>query len=203
MVNKDIEYRPIKGIDGYFVSNNGDVFSNKKWRNENDFRQLKAQVKKHGYKIISLYLRGIGLHTFLLHRLVAEAFIPNPENKPEVDHINGDRTDNRVENLRWCTREENLNNPTTLKRYSEAHKGEKNYYYGKHMSDEVKSKISKANDHKKRPILQIDAKTNEVVNTYSSRAELIRMTGFNKGDIYRCCNGKQKTCHGFIFAYAS
>jgi len=56
----------------------------------------------------------------LLHRIIAELFIPNPENKPHVDHINTIKTDNRVENLRWVTQKENCNNKLTLKHMSEA-----------------------------------------------------------------------------------
>ena len=59
-----------------------------------------------------------GIGSFYLHRAVAELFVPNPENKPEVDHINADTFDNRAENLRWVTHKENQNNPNSRKKIS-------------------------------------------------------------------------------------
>lgn len=83
-----------------------------------------GNIKKNGIPYECRLNRGykvFGPH-WSVHKAVAMLFIPNPENKPEVDHINGDRLDNRSCNLRWCTHKQNCNNPITRKRVSEAAK---------------------------------------------------------------------------------
>lgn len=107
------EYDCQRGHQVYQISTEGRV------RNLTTGTILRQANVHGGYKYVSF---GTALSTKQVHRLVAQAFIPNPENKPEVDHINGDRGDNRVENLRWVTHKENQNNPHLRKRVSDAWK---------------------------------------------------------------------------------
>ena len=97
-----------------------------------------GRVRLNG-KIVEPYIHNRYLYngSFYIHRAVAELFIPNPENKPYVDHINTDRMDNRAENLRWVTTKENCNNPLTKQHRRDAMKVALN-------REEVKHKISLA-----------------------------------------------------------
>lgn len=86
----------------YSISNTGKV------RNNKTTRILKPIKDKDGYSLVGL-VTTLGNKQFKIHRLVAQAFIPNPDNKPQVNHINGDKSDNRVINLEWNTCKENIN----------------------------------------------------------------------------------------------
>lgn len=137
-------------------------------------------------------------------------FIPNPENKPEIDHINTIRDDNRVENLRWVTHKENSNNPITLKRSSESmngkYKGENNPFYGKHHTEETKKKLSEirktnfsgenapwygkygADNHSSKPVYCI-----ELDKSWNSIKECAKELNLHSTAISAVCRGKYKT----------
>ena len=104
-----------------------------------------GRVKCNG-EIVEPYMNGKYLQagSFKIHRAVAELFIPNPENKPYIDHLNANNLDNRAENLRWVTAKENCNNPLFIIAMRNANIGEKNPMHGKHLSEETKEKIRAA-----------------------------------------------------------
>ena len=105
----------VEGYEGlYWITTTGRVISADRYDRFN--RKVGGEVKMHlagsGYPFVSLYKNGKGKQRYI-HRLVAEAFIPNPDNKPCVDHIDNCKTNNVVTNLRWVTYKENANNEIT------------------------------------------------------------------------------------------
>lgn len=95
------QWKPIKGYEGlYDVSDEGDVYSH--------FYKvcLKLKLNNNGYYTVRLSLSGKEKN-IPLHRLIALHFIPNPENKPQINHIDGNKLNNKLENLEWCTNQEN------------------------------------------------------------------------------------------------
>ena len=172
-------WKPIKDFEGYYeVSNIGRVKS-LNYRGTGKEKILKNIEDYKGYLEVGLTKNG-KRKQFKVHRLVAEAFIPNPENKPCIDHINTVKNDNRVENLRWVTYKENMNNEISKKKISESLKGENNPNYGKTGKKHPRSKS----------IVQIDQTTNEIVKVWGSTREAERIGGFCHNAISKCCKNK-------------
>lgn len=159
--------KDIINFENYKISDDGRVWSkkNNKW--------LKP-IDVNGYKKASLYKNGKEYQR-LVHRLVAEAFIPNPNNYEEINHINEDKSDNRVENLEWCTSSYNIN-------------------YGTRIERQVNSISKKVFQY------SID---NVLLNTYKSCTEAERENpSFNHRGISYACIGKLKTYKGFKWSHS-
>ena len=144
-------WKPVKGYEGlYEISDLGNLRSLDRYvMCDNEYRLFKGKPKKphltpKGYLTIFLFKNGQGKHYFM-HRLVAEAFIPNPNDLPFIDHINTVKDDNRVENLRWCTQKENCNNPISRQKLKESKR--------QSMTPEIieKAKATRAANIAKRP----------------------------------------------------
>lgn len=111
-------FKPVKLYEGCFlVSTEGEIFSLR------TNKILRCGISKNGYAVLSSRLDGRNGKAICLkiHRLVAEAFIPNPENKPYVNHIDGNKTNNFVENLEWVTAKENVQHGIKLGLFDASH----------------------------------------------------------------------------------
>lgn len=163
--------RELTDFKGYIINDSGDnektLFSKRfnKW--------VKPIMKSTGYYEFHLYQKCKRTHK-TIHRLIAETFIPNPENLPCVDHINGDKTDNRVENLRWCTSKDNNNYDVYISR--------------KQNHPNLSKKVYQYTEN------------NILIKIWASTMEAQR-NGFDNTKISRCCLGKQKTHKGYKWSY--
>ena len=182
-------WKDIKGYEGlYQISNLGMVKRIKRNLYVNAYNKsivinaekiLKLNHVKSGYIFITLTANNTK-RTLKVHRLVAETFIPNPENKPEVNHINGDKCDNRVENLEWCTHAENMN----------------------HASKNNLLHIQSGNNNNKNKKINQYTLDNKLIKKWHSIYEITKETGFERHGITRCCTNKLKTYKGYIWKYA-
>ena len=152
----------IEGFENYEVSNLGKV------RNIKSGRVLKPSLNNNGYLRLFLCENNKRKHLYL-HRIIATAFIDNPEEKPCVNHIDENKTNNDLSNLEWCTVRENLIHGTRTKRAAE--------------------KCFKK-------VIQLDLNDN-VLNEFESIKQAGQKTGALARNISSCCNGKRKSAGGY------
>lgn len=171
------EWKDIDGYPGYKVSTYGRVMSYHHW---NEPTVLRVRHRGNGYLGVMLYDANGRCRNRAIHRLVAEAFIPNPDNLPEVNHINEDKHDNSVKNLEWISHIDNCG-------------------YG--TSRERRSKKMKNHPNLSKCVLQLDMSGN-VIGEFPSAAEAARTTNVCRTKIICCCNGTRKTSGGFKWRYA-
>ena len=189
MNTKIEEWRPVVGYEGlYEVSSFGRVKSlaRKVPSRGGGFRPIPERIlvahrNGRGYMNVILCKNGREHKHGLVHRLVAEAFIPNVYGKPNIDHIDCDPINNCVWNLRWCTQRENCNNATSRHRGSIAKAGQNNPMYGK-RNEQV---------HNSRKVACF-TKDGEYVATYPSVAEAERQTGIRGSSIMSCALGTRR-----------
>lgn len=168
-------WRDVVGYENmYKVSNFGNVMSFKGKKP----RLLKPQNIGNGYLQVALRNNN-SIKRFYIQRLVAKAFIENPNNLQEVNHKDENKLNNRVSNLEWCSRIYNCNYATR------------------------KDRISKALTNRKdlsKTVLQYD-KNGIFINEYLSTREAERNTGIHQGDIVCVCKGKLKSAGGYVWKY--
>lgn len=166
----------IPGFENYSITMSGRVINNttKKCKKPTDNHSGK------GYLHVDLYNNG-KRKKFFVHRLVAEAYIPNPDNKPYVNHIDGNPKNNNFQNLEWCTPLENVEHAVKVLKCGQQY--------------------AKANAKRQRPVKQIDVTTQRVVAVYASMGEAERKTGIRTEYICQACKGKIRQCFGYTWRY--
>ena len=176
-------WKAIEGYEGlYQVSNLGrvkskarDVVEHRSWGNRITSlpeRIMKQSYLPEGYKIITLS-KNSKQKTYRVHRLVAQQFLPNPENKPDINHKNGIREDNRVENLEWVTNLEN-------QRHSWSQLGRK----------------------QNRTVKVLCVEINKEFDSIKDAAEYLGLSSAQQAHITDCLRGRRRMCGGFHWKYA-
>lgn len=166
-------WKDIRNYEGrYMVSNLGNVKSIK-YRHHNKEQKLKL-LDNHGYKRVCLFSKDGKRRYFRVHRLVAVAFLPNPNNYKEINHKDENTANNKADNLEWCNRSYNIN-------------------YG-NRNKKAASKLNKS-------ISQYN-KNNVFIKKYNSIVEICNLFNFNRSNIIACLKKRIPTAYGYIWKYA-
>lgn len=185
-----LKIKNIENFEDYTIDSYGNVYSKRK------NKYLKQAINRDGYCKVTLQKNKF-TKMYSVHRLVAQTFIPNPNNLPQVNHINGIKTDNRIENLEWVTAKENMNKAVEIGLFENVRKIQK--------ENAIKNNLSRyhilANNATKKKVGQYN-KNNKLIKIYESISEASRQTGIKIQGISYACNKKRKTVGGYIWHFA-
>lgn len=191
-------WKDVKGYEGlYKISNYGRVKSIKrKVKNKNGFRIvdekiLKPIINNKGYYIYGLSKQG-KINILLLHRLIGEHFIENKNNYPCINHIDGNKLNNKISNLEWCTYEHNIKEAfrLNLNVYTYHTNFKHDYWKGKYGAEHNCSKS----------VIQYD-KNGKIIKEWESIKIASNKTNVNYYSISNNCRGKQKSAGGFVWKF--
>lgn len=184
------DWKWIEGYEGlYKIFRDGRVLSVDRYDKYNrlvgGFLKPQRTGSRRDYWFVGLMKDG-KLKRYYIHRLVALAFIPNPEHKRCVDHIDNDKSNNNVENLRWVTHKENMNNVITRKK----------------MLDESYKYISQAGTNnpfsRKIAMYSLDG---SLIGEFDSAGQIEKQYGIRSASISRVCYGQRNQTHGYVFRF--
>lgn len=174
-------WKNIPNFEGYKISNYGRVKNNKLWTGKMYIQKetiLKCSIANNGYLRVTLMKDGQAKYKNV-HRLVAEAFIPNPNNYDIINHIDGNRANSNVNNLEWCTQKHNMREASKIGRM----KGKRG-----------------TNNYRSKAVIQYDLYGN-FIKEWDYMTKITEELGYDYTCISRCCNGTYKKSHGYIWKY--
>ena len=135
-------------------------------------RKYKGKIENNGYLMWHTRINN-KRYGWLIHRLLAIKYIPNPNNYPVINHIDGNKLNNSIDNLEWCTQSDNVKHA---------------------FNTGLKKSTAKT-------VLQIDANTHKIINIFKSTRDAERITGINHSDISKVCRGIKKTAGNYKWKY--
>lgn len=169
--------KEIKGFVDYTIDTEGKILNKKG-------NELKQTINRDGYAMVKLCDNGYEKNCSV-HRLVAETFLPNPDNKKTVNHKDGNKTNNKVENLEWATYSEN-----------EKHAYKHNLRKSHLTNDDRKNGAHISGEQSSRPV-----KVVETGDIFPSVRDCAKILDCDPGAISKCCNGKASKHHGYRFTF--